>query len=225
MPRETDEFRDIVDGDWAGGHIGGRRPSAEELTRALQVMLARQCVYSHTPGVGRSYDLVRAYAPFFERYFASLGYRLEVSARDQMVALALPRDEPRYDGAIERLRKDETLVLLTLRLLWEEAIRAHAIGEAGALDTTTDEIVDRIAQAARMPPPEEARLLDILRRFARHGALRLGERDRVARVSPLTVLPGIAVLVPDGYVADLAAWASAPLPDETGAPAPGGDHL
>lgn len=210
MQRETDEFRDIVDGDWAGGRIAGKRPTAEELTRSLQVLITRQCVYSHTPGIGRTYDLVRAYPTFYERYFGALGYRLEIAPRDQMVALTVPGDEPRYDGVFERLRKDETIVLLALRLLWEEAIRAHEMGDAGMVDTTTDALVDRIEGATQSPPPDEARLLDILRRFQRHGAARLGERDRVGRVSPLTILPGIAVLVPDSYVEDLMAWTQTP---------------
>ncbi len=51
---------------------------------------------------------------------------------------------------------------------------------------------------ARSDPPDEARLIEILRLFARKGALRLGERDRLERVTPLTVMPGIAVLSPDG---------------------------
>ena len=210
MQRETDEFRDIVDGDWAGGHIAGRRPNAEELTRALQVMITRQCVYAHTSGVGRTYDLVRAYSGFFERYFGALGYRLAVSPRDQMVALTVPADEPRYDGVFERLRKDETLVLLALRLLWEEALRTHEIGEAGIVETSTDDLVDRLAAVTGAPPPEETRLIEILRGFARHGAVRLGERDRLRRASPLAVLPGIAVLVPDSYLSDLTLWAAEP---------------
>ncbi|RYG85860.1 DUF4194 domain-containing protein [bacterium] len=210
MQRETDEFRDIVDGDWAGGHIVGRRPSAEEMTRSLQVLLTRQCIYSHTPGLGRTYDLVRAYPTFYERYFGTLGYRLEVSARDQMVALVVPGDEARYDGMFERLRKDETIVLLALRLLWEEAMRAHEIGDGGVVEKTTDTLVDRIESATQAAPPDEMRLLDILRRFQRNGAVRLGERDRVGRVSPLSILPGIAVLVPDSYVEDLMAWVAAP---------------
>ena len=210
MQRETDEFRDIVDGDWAGGHIAGRRPSAEEMTRSLQVLITRQCIYAHTPGLGRTYDLVRAYPTFYERYFGALGYRLEISARDQMVALVVPGDEARYDGMFERLRKDETIVLLALRLLWEEAMRAHEIGDAGVVETTTDALVDRIESATQGSPPDEVRLLEILRRFQRNGAVRLGERDRVGRVSPLTILPGIAILVPDSYVEDLLAWVATP---------------
>jgi len=78
MNREIDEFREIVDGEWPGGAIQGRRPNEEEMRRALQVLLTRQCLYASTPGLGRTYEIVRAYASFFERYFGALGYRLVI---------------------------------------------------------------------------------------------------------------------------------------------------
>jgi hypothetical protein len=210
MNREIDEFREIVDGEWPGGAIQGRKPNAEEMRRALQVMLTRQCLYASTPGLGRTYEIVRAYASFFERYFGTLGYRLVVSPRDQMVALSVPREDTRYDAIYERLHKDETIVLLALRLLWEEAIGSRDIGDGGVLETTTGDLVDRIRAVTQADPPEETRLLDILRMFQRQGAVRVGQRDRIEKVSPLTVLPGVAVLVPDSYLEDLLTWAASP---------------
>jgi hypothetical protein len=208
MNREIDEFREIVDGEWPGGAIQGRRPNEEEMRRALQVLLTRQCLYSSTPGLGRTYEIVRAYASFFERYFGTLGYRLVVSPCDQMVALSVPMGDTRYDAVYERLRKDETIVLLALRLLWEEAVGSQDIGEGGMLETTTGDLVDRIRAVTQVDPPEETRLLDILRMFQRQGAVRVGQRDRIEKVSPLTVLPGVAVLVPDSYLEDLLNWAA-----------------
>jgi hypothetical protein len=210
MNREMDEFREIVDGEWPGGAIQGRRPTAEEMRRALQVLLTRQCLYASTPGLGRTYEIVRAYASFFERYFGALGYRLVLSPRDQMVALSVPREDARYDAVYERLHKDETLVLLALRLLWEEALGSQNIGDGGVLETTTGDLVDRIRAVTQADPPEEARLLDILRMFQRQGAVRVGQRDRIEKVSPLTVLPGVCVLVPDSYLEELLTWAASP---------------
>lgn len=216
MPHDLIEFQEIVNGEWAGGTISGRRPTADELTRALQVMLTRQCIYPSTPGIGRTYDIVRAYAPFFEGYFAALGHRLVVSPRDQMVALSVPR-ESRYDTVYERLSKQETVVLLALRLMWEEAVASQDIGEGGIAETTTGDLVDRIKSVTQAEPPEENKLAEILRLFQKHGAVRVGERDRIEKVSPLSILPGVSVLVPDNYLEELKLWAAAPdlddLPD------------
>ena len=203
-----EDFRAIVDGE-EPPPSGARAPSEEELTRALQVLLKGQVIYSDTPGIGRAYDIARHYAPFFEAYFACLGYAFSVSHRDQMVCLSVPPDGPRYDGGGERLRKDETLVLLALRLAYEEALRDHRVSSDGLVETTSDDIVETIRATARSEPPDEGRLLDILRLFARKGALRMGERDRTERVTPLTVLPGIGVLAADGWMERVRAWAAA----------------
>ena len=208
-----DAFRAIVDGD-EPPPPGARAPDEAELTRALQVLLKSQCVYAVTPGIGRSYEITRHYAPFFQNYFACLGYGFEVSHRDQMVFLRVPSDGVRHDGQAERLRKDETLVLLALRLAYEEGIRDHRVTTDGVVECTTDDIAESIRTAARSDPPEETRLTEILRLFARKGALRLGERDKVERITPLMVLPGIAVLSPDAWMEQVRSWAEAHVTGE-----------
>jgi len=213
MPHELTEFREIVDGEWPGVKAGTRRPSEDDLTRALQVLLTRQCIYSHTPGIGKTYDLVKTYAPFFEAYFGALGYRLVVSPRDQMVALSVPR-ESRYDTVYERLGKQETIVLLALRLMWDEAAAAQDLADGGIAETTTGDLVDRIKSVTQAEPPEEARLSDVLRVLQRHGGVRVGERDRVERVSPLSILPGVNILAPDSFLDELKLWAAAPSLDD-----------
>ncbi|GJE25420.1 DUF4194 domain-containing protein [Methylobacterium organophilum] len=201
-------FRAIVDGE-EPPPPGAKPPSEEELTRALQVLLKNQCVYAQTTGIGRSYEIARHYAPFFKDYFACLGHGFEVSHRDQMVFLRVPQEGVRHDAQSERLRKDETLVLLALRLAYEEGLRDHRVTTEGVVECTTDDIAEAIRTATRSDPPDEIRLNDILRLFARKGAVRLGERDRTERITPLMVLPGISVLSPDAWMEQVRAWANA----------------
>lgn len=78
-------FRAIVDGD-EPPPPGARAPDAEELIRALQVMLKAQVIYADTPGVGRAYELARHYAPFFNDYFAR-----RLGEPDQLAGVALRR--------------------------------------------------------------------------------------------------------------------------------------
>ena len=110
-------FRAIIDGD-EPPPPGSRSPDAEELIRALQVMLKAQVIYADTPGIGRAYELARHYAPFFTDYFACLGYALNVAHRDQMVSLSPAADAPRYDIAGERLRKDVSAYKLPREVLF-----------------------------------------------------------------------------------------------------------
>lgn len=207
---ELREFSQIVDGEWPETPVGAKTPSADELTSALQVMITRQVIYSHTKGLGGTYEIVKTYGSFFDRYFKAMGLRFISSPRDQMVALSVPQGETRYDAVYERLTKDETLILLALRLVWEEAVANQDIAEGGICETTTGDVIDRFKSATQLDPPNEGRLMDILRLFQRRGAVRVGKRDSVERVTPLSILPGVVVLAPDTFLDDLKLLAAGP---------------
>lgn len=208
MLPKLSEYDQIVDGEWKLGGIAGKKPSEEELTRCLQALLTRQCIYSSSPGLGRTYEIIRAYAPFFEGYFGCLGYRLVQSPRDQMVALSVPFGQTRYDASYQRMQKEQILVLLALRLMWEEGVNNQDVIEGGMVETTTAELVDRVKSVTQTDPPEERHLLEALRYFQKYGVVRVGERDRVERVSPLTILPGVNIIAPDIFIDDLKLWAA-----------------
>lgn len=210
MPLELREFTEIVDGDWPHGPNMQKRPSTEELQRAIQLLLTRQCVYSWLPNLGRLYDIIVHYNPFFERYFGAAGYVLRINPKEQMVAIEVPHGQSRYDTVYERLRKDETQILLVMRLMWEEAISHQEMGDFGITETTTGDLIDRYKTIIQQEPPEENRLMEILRLFSRKGAVKIGVTDRIDRVTPITLLPGVSILVPDSFVDDLRLWAASP---------------
>lgn len=210
MSIAIDEFEQIIDGDWKLGNMAGKRPSREELVRCKQALLTRQCVYSSSPALGRTYEIIRAYSSYFEAYFNGMGYRLVVSPRDQMVALSVPQDQTRYDAAYQRLTKEQTVVLLSLRLMWEEGVNNQDVQEGGIVETTTGDLIDRIKSVTQANPPDERPLTDILRFFQRYGVVRVGERDRIERVSPLMILPGVNIVAPDSFVDDLKLWLASP---------------
>ncbi len=207
---ELREFSEIVDGEWPETPVGAKTPSDDELKSALQVMMTRQIIYASTPGLGGTYEIVRTYGSFFARYFGAMGLRFVFSPRDQMVALSVPQGESRYDSVYERLNKDETLVLLAMRLIWEEAVANQDIAEGGICETTTGDLVDKYKTAARLEPPNEGRLMEILRFFQRRGAIRVGKRDRIERVTPVSILPGVTILAPDTFIDDMKLLAAAP---------------
>lgn len=207
---ELREFSQIVDGEWPETPVGAKVPSADELTSAIQVMITRQVIYASTPGLGGTFEIVNTYGSFFARYFKAMGLRFVSSPRDQMVALSVPQGETRYDAVYERLNKDETLVLLALRLIWEEAVANQDIAEGGICETTTGDLVDRYKTASHLEPPNEGRLMDILRLFQRRGGVRVGKRDRIERVTPISILPGVVILAPDNFLDDLKLLAAAP---------------
>lgn len=187
---------------------GGRRPTEEEvaaqLQTAAQVMLLHQVIYADTPGIGPSYDLLRRHRVYFQRLFDSLGFELSFDADTQSVAVV--PGEGGYGWKQIRLRKDETLVALVLRLLLEEATGHGEIDELGRAETDTDAFYDRYRTLAGEDPPAEARLAEILRGFQRRGLVRVGDRDREEQVTPVTVLPGIRTIVTERYALAVVDW-------------------
>jgi len=102
-----------------------------------------------------------------------------------------------------RLKKDETIVLLVLRLLYAEGI--SSLDDRGRVESTTDDIHDRLRSAGEEPPTIK-RLIEILKLFQRKGIVRIGENDPEEQLLQLTIMPGVTVLVPDVYVEAVIQW-------------------
>jgi hypothetical protein len=196
---ELDDLRDLLD-----GHRGATVDKSD-IEGAIQGLLAHQIVYADTAGFKRDYfELIRRHAAFFERYFNAMGHRLVIEPAAGMIALAA--GTTRYGWRMNRLRKDESLVLIALRLSLDEGFRAGRMDESGRVETNTDEIYDQIRTLAGAEPPTRGRLEEILKWLRRHGGVILGDRDAVENLVPVTVLPGIRILADDGYIEAVIKW-------------------
>ena len=105
-----------------------------------------------------------------------------------------------------RLKKDETFDLLVIRYICEDATRRGEMDETGRVETNTDEIYDAYKTLAGSEPPPEARMKDILWICKQRGLVRPGDPDKGERVTPVTVLPGIRVVITDTFVEAVIDW-------------------
>ncbi len=199
---ELKEFAEIVDAEEARRKRD--QTTEADLQRALQALLLHQCVYADRPMGGRPYTIIARHRDFFEKYVNALDYQLIVEQRDGLAAVR-PRAIA-YGWKETRFKKDETLVLLVLRYMFEDATRRGEMDETGRIESNTDEIYDAYKTLAGEEPPNETRLHEILAMARRRGLVRLAEPDREERVTPLTILPGIRVLIPDSYVEAVIDW-------------------
>ena len=205
---ELEEVRELLD-----GRRGTAPVEKDDIEIAIQALLTHQIIYPDTSLLRRdTYDLIRRHSLFFERYFNAMGVALSIDPPTGMVALVRGRN--RYGWQFNRLKKDETLIMLALRLALDEGLRAGLMDEMGRVETNTDEIFDRIRSLAKVEPPGESRLEEILRWLRKRGAVLLHDSDRIERVTPLTVLPGIRVLVDDEFAATVTRWIDLGSPGE-----------
>ena len=172
----------------------------EDLQSALQAILFHQCLYEDWPHAP-AYRLLVRHLGNVQPILGAFGYRLTHHPVAHM--LVLETRTVAYGVHMSRLKKDETVVLLVLRLLFAEGI--SSLDENGRVEITTDDLHDRIRTSGEEPPPMP-RLLEILKLFHRKGVVRVGERDPAELVVVLTIMPGITLLVPDVYVEAVIQW-------------------
>lgn len=205
---ELEELRDLLE-----GRRGNPPVEKTDIETAIQALLAHQIVYPDTSLLRRDiYDLIRRHSTFFERYFSAMGVGIIIEPSTGMIALI--RGQNRYGWQFSRLKKDETLVLLALRVTYDEGLRAGLMDDVGRVEANTDEIFDRIRTLGKVEPPLESRLEEILKSLRRRGAVVLHDADRVERLTPVTVLPGIRVLVDDVFTAAIVKWMEQDAPEE-----------
>jgi hypothetical protein len=172
----------------------------EELQSALQALLFHQCLYEDWP-YPPAYRIIARHLAHIQPIVGAFGYRIVHHAVASM--LVLETDSVVYGVNMARLKKDETIVLLVLRLLYAEGI--SSLDDRGRVESTTDDIHDRLRSAGEEPPTIK-RLIEILKLFQRKGIVRIGENDPEEQLLQLTIMPGVTVLVPDVYVEAVIQW-------------------
>lgn len=135
-------------------------------------------------------------------YFDVAGYRLVVRESEGWAGI-LP-DTERLKPP--RMRLDETLVLLMLRRLWEEAVHNGDIQARGAVLLTLNEAYDayqEVVSRARRPALQISAFRDLIEGLARRAIVQLGPFDDEAQDMELTIRPIVAAVVGDDFLASL----------------------
>lgn len=193
--------------------LDGGKIEEEDLQSALQALMFHQCLYEDWPHAP-SYRIIARHLAHVRPIMAAFGYNVTHHPVSNM--LVLQSAGAVYGTQISRLKKDETLVLLVMRLLYAEGV--SSLDEFGRVEITTDDVHDRL-RAAGDEPPAMSRLVDILKLFQRKGLVRIGERDQAEQLVVLSIMPGITVLVPDVYIEKMVLWLESEV--ESGRPPTG----
>lgn len=202
--RELKEFTELVDrGErWIEKSGQPKPPTPEEITRTIQVLMAHQVVYPHQNQLKRVYEVLTHFRPFFEAWFAAMGAELFFDHRSRFFVLRPIKQQTRHDALSARLPKDTSMVLVALKVAYEDGIKRNDQGERAEINISSDDLVEKLDVIAGSHP-EEGRLNEILRFLKRKGIVEVGEVDRIERVRPIAILPAIDLLVPEEYLAQV----------------------
>ena len=201
---ELKEFTDAVEKEAAEQNIDDDQAETV-LKKALQALLHHQCIYSFSPNQRSLYECLHRHFIFLRKYFAALNIEVVHLPQERMIALfshKIPHPTNR-----NTLRKDETAVLLCLRLLFNEARELGNVNEYGVAEATSDDLVDRLQDAAGISPPSDNRLKQIIDKFRKSGMMRHLADDKDETFIIFEILPGVQHVTPDVTIEHIRQWA------------------
>ncbi len=203
MALEIREFGDILD------KAADPEAEAYAIRTAIQALLFHQIVYDHTHGIPLStIKALKDHRIFFEKYFSTAGFELIVDSTTQMFALRpVESDNPLYAWKSMRLKKDETLVRLVLRSIFENGFRNGTMTETGQVESTTLQIAEEYERLSKKAAPSDKVLVEAhLKELSRKGVVRLGDTHKDSNVTQITILPGVRIIVSDEFVSRIDEW-------------------
>lgn len=184
------------------------RDLGKELRMAAQSLWRSQFLYESDWGSKGAYDLIRRYQSYFENLFDALGYKVIVRPNEHLVGL-LAIELP----ARQNMKLDESLMLLVLRLYYEEALKRFEISEAGEIEVASEALLAVYEERTRRSRPTIGRLHDLLSTFKSHGLVRYGEQESTRSFS-LYLRPALPIVVGDEALASLEQFATASAKDD-----------
>lgn len=176
----------------------------QRATQVIAYLLRYQFLHVDDRGSASMMETLQraATGPLIASYFDVAGYRLVIRESEGWAGI-LP-DTERISPA--RMRLDETLILLVLRRLWEEAVHDGDIQARGAVLLTLNQAYDayqEIVSRGRRPALQIGGFRDLVEGFARRAVVSLGRYDEEAQDMELTIRPLVAAIAGDDFTTSL----------------------
>jgi hypothetical protein len=169
---------------------------------AARALLTRQFLLLERAGDRAAYRLVANHFDYFTDLLDALGWTLH---RDDELGIigVLPLETEAH----ARLRLADTLVLLCLRLLYEEGVEAFQVRD-GAVFADTETLLGRYEALLGRRRPPRPELLDILARLRRRSLIETGDKDD-SGLPMLRILPTIRLVTGTGVQGRIQAFIDA----------------
>ncbi len=175
----------------------------EDFRHAAGALLAHQFLFVETASQRADYRLVVDHFDYFRNLFDALGWTLHRDDDFGFVGVV-----PSQTEAHVRLRLEETLLLLTARLMYEEGMDRFQ-AQQGSVWVDAEDLLGRYETVVRRERPKRTDLLEMLARLSRHGVIERHSREH-QDLPRLRILPSIRVVTGEevlrrleGYVSDV----------------------
>jgi hypothetical protein len=169
-----------------------------ELRQAAQQLWRMQFLYQNDWGSKGAYELIQQHKTYFENLFGAIGYRI-VGGRpaDHFLGLLAIELPPR-----QSMKLDESLLLLVLRLYYEEAFKRYEISDDGEIEVESETVLQIYEERTHRARPALSRVHEILTAFRQRGLVRVVGQDD-SRNFTLFLRPALPIVVADDALASL----------------------
>jgi hypothetical protein len=169
-----------------------------ELRQAAQQLWRMQFLYQNDWGSKGVYELIQQHKSYFENLFDAMGYRI-VGGRptDRFLGLLA-------NGAVSRqvMKLDESLLLLVLRLYYEEAFKRFEISDDGEIQVESETILQIYEDRTHRARPPVSRVHEILNLFKQRGLVRMVDEGD-GRNFKLFLRPALPIVVAEDALGSL----------------------
>ncbi|HZQ14051.1 MAG TPA: DUF4194 domain-containing protein [Pseudolabrys sp.] len=169
-----------------------------ELRQAAQTIWRAQFLYQNDHGSKTHYDIILQNRAYFENLFAAFGYRIVGGRPNDHFLGLLATDLP----ARQTMKLDESLLLLVLRLHYEEAFKRFEINDSGEVEADAETILQLYEERTRRTRPPVTRVHEILTSFKQRGLVRIGDQDD-SRTFTLFLRPALPIVVAEDTLKSL----------------------
>ncbi len=145
--------------------------AVEDFERAAYKLMTDQVLYGHERGSRHLYHLVEAHLGEFTAVFEPFGVRLQRNPHHRYI-IAQP-----LHGDGQKLRLDETLLLLVLRHRYDNAMREGQVEEHGDVAVELPELQEAYQALVQRPMPETTALRQLAQVLKRWSLVQVDEEE------------------------------------------------
>jgi hypothetical protein len=128
-----------------------------------------------------------------------MGYQLELDSMVQFSGLI-----PNFEAGRQSWKMDETILLLVLRLSYQEGIQEAQVDEHGAVLVMSEEILSKYETLSQRLRPTFGRLKDILSEFRRRGIVTFEQFEEKETI--IAIRPAIGIIMGGDFMERLVAF-------------------
>jgi hypothetical protein len=171
----------------------------EEMRRAAAVLLERQFLFADNRRDKSFYNTIIEHEDYYSNLFDALNYELKCVRSTGYVGIV-----PRSADTIVRLAKDQSMLLLSLRVIYEEHFQECRLGDNSQAYTDSEALLTSYVTHTGAKRPLLGRLREIITMFSRQGIVEKDEDDE--KIIKFRIRPSIREIVTEGYLKTLESY-------------------